>query len=117
MTVEKLTEEMHLSVFCLSAPKALISGAYCGDLLSWVMGRAEENNAWLTIMSNQNVAAVAVMTDLSCIILTEGVTPDPALLDRCEKEGLNILGTQLPTFEAAARLSEILGREQDTIAW
>ncbi len=117
MTVEKLKEDMSLTVFCLSDPDAAVKGAYCGDLLSWVMGRAEEGNAWLTIMSNQNVAAVAVMTDLSCIILTEGVEPDPALADRCEKEGLNLLGTQLSTFDAAARLSELLNREQDHIAW
>ena len=108
---------MALTAFCLSAPDMEVKGAYCGDLLSWVMGRAEESSAWLTIMSNQNVAAVAVMTDLSCIILTEGVEPDPALLDRCENEGLNILVTQLPTFEAAARLSELLNRELDSIAW
>ena len=108
---------MALKQFCLEAPDAAVKGGYCGDLLSWVMGRTEEGNAWLTIMSNQNVAAVAVMTDLSCIILTENVDPDAALLDRCKKEGLNLLGTQLSTFDAAARLSEILDREQDSIAW
>ena len=89
-------------------PELEVQGAYCGDLLSWVMGRAEEGNAWLTIMSNQNVAAVAVMADLSCIILTEDVTPDAQLLDRAEKEGLNLLGTPLGTYEAAAAISQII---------
>lgn len=117
MTVKELSEAMSLTRFCLPAPELEISGGYSGDLLSWVMGRAEEGNAWLTIMSNQNVAAVAVMTDLSCIILTEDVQPDPQLLDRCKTEGINLLGTGLGTFDASARLSEILGREQDHIAW
>ena len=29
-----------------------IDGVYVGDLLSWVMGRAQSGNAWITIMSN-----------------------------------------------------------------
>ena len=108
MTVNELKEKAELKVFCMPQPGLEVQGAYCGDLLSWVMGRAEEGNIWLTIMSNQNVAAVAVMADLSCIILTEDVAPDPQLLERAEKEGLNLLGTPLSTYEAAAAVSQII---------
>ena len=108
MTVRELKDELELNAFCVGDEDTEVCGAYCGDLLSWVMGRAEEGNAWLTIMSNQNVAAVAVMTDLSCIILTEGVRPDEPLLSRCETEGINLLGTELSTFEAAAKLAAVL---------
>ena len=108
MTVNELKEKAELKVFCMPQPELEVQGAYCGDLLSWVMGRAEEGNAWLTIMSNQNVAAVAVMADLSCIILTEDVTPDAQLLERAEKEGLNLLGTPLGTYGAAAAISQII---------
>ena len=108
MTVKDIKEAMQLNVFCTGSEDAQVNGGYCGDLLSWVMGRAEEGNAWLTIMSNQNVAAVAVMTDLSCIILTEGVKPDDPLLSRCETEGINLLETDLSTYEAAAKLAEVL---------
>ena len=108
MTVKELSDKLGLTVFCLGAPDTEIEGVYCGDLLSWVMGRAELGNAWLTIMSNQNVAAVAVMTDLSCIILTEGVKPDPELLARAETEGLNLLGCSDGTYGTALRLGEIL---------
>ena len=27
-----------------------VKGCYCGDLLSWVMGRAKADDAWLTVM-------------------------------------------------------------------
>ena len=108
MTVKELSDKLGLTVFCLGTPDAEVEGAYCGDLLSWVMGRAEMSNAWLTIMSNQNVAAVAVMADLSCIILTESVRPDPELLSRAEAEGLNLLGSGEGTFETALRLGQIL---------
>ena len=44
-----------------------IDGVYIGDLLSWVMGRAQMDNAWITIMSNVNVIAVASLADGFCV--------------------------------------------------
>ena len=72
------------------------------------MGRAGEDNAWITIMSNQNVAAVALMADLACVILTEGVTPDEELLRQAKEQQINLLGTDAPTFEAGLALGEQL---------
>ena len=79
-----------------------------GDLLSWVLGRAGQDAAWLTIMSNQNVAAVALMAEVSCVILTEGVAPDGDLLRRAQEKGVNLLGAGQDTFDTAARLSGAL---------
>ena len=42
-------------------------GCYVGDLLSWVMGRAQAGNVWLTVMGNLNAIAVAALADTSCI--------------------------------------------------
>ena len=75
MTVRELTEALSLTPFHLAQPDRPVSGGYAGDLLSWVLGRAGQDAAWLTIMSNQNVAAVALMAEVSCVILTEGVRP------------------------------------------
>ncbi len=108
MTVKALSDALSLTVFTLPDPDRAVSGGYSGDLLSWVMGRAGENHAWLTIMSNQNVAAVALMADLACVILTEGVTPDEDLLRRAGEQMINLLGTASPTFEAALALGEQL---------
>ena len=84
-----------------------IVGAYMGDLLSWVMGRARADAAWITIMSNQNVAAVAVLADVSCVILTEGVTLDENVKGLAEAKGINVLTTALPSYGAAVRRSEL----------
>ena len=108
MTVKELADALSLTPISLPAPDRPVEGGYAGDLLSWVMGRAGENSAWLTIMSNQNVAAVALMADLSCVILTEGVTPDGDLLRRVEEQGVNLLGTAAPTYETALRLGAAL---------
>ena len=108
MKVNELCEAMALRTFTMPEPNREVEGGYVGDLLSWVMGRAQEGNAWVTIMSNQNVAAVALMAEVSCVILTEGVTPDDALLQRAEQQGINLLGSDLSTFHAAAALKQLI---------
>lgn len=108
MTVRELTEALSLTPFHLAQPDRPVSGGYAGDLLSWVLGRAGQDAAWLTIMSNQNVAAVALMAEVSCVVLTEGVKPDEALRQRAEQQNINILGTKLSTFDAASVLKQLL---------
>lgn len=61
-----------------------IEGAYCGDLLSMVMGRAKENDAFVTVMANVNTIAVAVLADVACVILCEGIHFDDMSLTRAE---------------------------------
>ena len=83
-------------------------GCYVGDLLSWVMGRAPAGGAWLTIMSNVNVAAVAALSDAACVVLAEGVIPDPPLLDKARAQGITLLGTDLSVFDCAVRLGGLI---------
>ena len=52
MTVEYFAKELGLGTLCMPSPDREIDGAYIGDLLSWVMGKASQGNVWITIMSN-----------------------------------------------------------------
>ena len=108
MTVKELADRLELKSLNLAAPDRAVTGGYCGDLLSWVMGNAPADSAWMTIMSNVNVAAVAALTDVACVILTEDVDPDAALAQRAAQQGINLLGTGLSTYDCAARLAELL---------
>lgn len=107
-TVQELIQDCAFTVFHLAEPKREVSGGYAGDLLSWVLGRAELDNIWLTIMSNKNVAAVAMMTECACVVLTEGVQPDPDLLAQAQRQGINLLGSDKSTFALAGALSALL---------
>ena len=109
MTVQQLIDTIPLTVFHLDDPDRPVEGGYCGDLLSWVMGRAPAGGAWLTIMSNVNVAAVAALTDVACVVLAEGVTPDAPLLDRARTQGITLLGTDLSVYDCAIKLSAGIG--------
>ena len=105
MTVRELCENAGFETICMPDGDREVSGCYIGDLLSWVMGRAQEDNAWVTIMSNINVIAVASLSDVACVILAEGVTLDDELKATAEQKGINVLKTELPAFEAAQLLS------------
>lgn len=109
MTVQGLIDAIPLTVFHLDDPDRPVEGGYCGDLLSWVMGRAPAGGAWLTIMSNVNVAAVAALSDTACVVLAEGVIPDPPLLDKARAQGITLLGTDLSVFDCAVRLGGLIG--------
>lgn len=85
-----------------------IDGVYIGDLLSWVMGRAQMDNAWITIMTNVNVIAVASLADTSCVILAEGVAMPEELIQTAVEKEINILGCSEPIYETALKLAELL---------
>ena len=85
-----------------------IDGVYIGDLLSWVMGRAQMDNAWITIMTNVNVIAVASLADTSCVILAEGVEMSEELIATAQEKEINILRSSLPIYETALRLAELI---------
>lgn len=106
MTVKELASAFGFEAASLPDGDREVTGVYMGDLLSWVMGRADAGDAWLTIMSNQNIVAVATLADTACIILTEGVQPDPGVAALAEKKGINILLSPLSSYETALKLCD-----------
>ena len=107
MNVEQLIKATDLKAITLPCPEREVNGAYIGDLLSWVMGRASEDNAWITIMSNSNIVAVATLADVACIILAEGVIPDEGVADTALTRGVNLLSSDKGAYEIARKLSEL----------
>ena len=108
MTVQGLATACDLKVLACPDPEREIDGVYIGDLLSWVMGKAGEGNAWITIMSNLNVIAVASLTDVSAILLAEGVTLDREVKKAAEEKGINVLSAKLSAYEAAVKADGLL---------
>lgn len=108
MTVSLLCEKCGFEIVALPDGDREVCGGYVGDLLSWVMGRAKENCAWITIMSNINIVAVASLVDVSCIILSEGVSLEESVIKTALDKGVNILSTTLPSYEAAEKISGLV---------
>ena len=76
MTVKDFIEKCNLKVLVEGELDREITTCYIGDLLSWVMGRAPGDSAWLTVMGNINSIAVATLADVSCIVLVENAALD-----------------------------------------
>ncbi len=108
LTVTELANALNYKILCAADPDRLVEGGYAGDLLSWVMGRLESGSAWVTIMSNVNIVAVATLSDPCCIILSEGVAPDEGVLARAEQQGINLLSTSKTTFEVCREIASVL---------
>lgn len=108
MTVYELANACQFNILNLPEPDREINGVYIGDLLSWVMGKAECDNVWITIMSNINVIAVASLSDVSCVLLAEDVTLSEELLKTAEDKDVNILSTNLAAYEAAVKISGMI---------
>ncbi len=108
MTVDQLAKECNLKAVVLADGSREVEGVYIGDLLSWVMGRAQSGDAWITIMSNINIVAVAALADTACIILAEGVSVDEQVITVAKEKDINILCSDNPAYEIATALSKVL---------
>lgn len=108
MTVKQLANECGFKVIYMAEDAPEVTGVYACDLLSWVIGRAEAGAALVTVMTNVNVIAVAVMAELSCVVLTEGVTLDEAALQKAEMQGISVLSSDLSGYETCLALGNVL---------
>lgn len=108
MTVKELKEKLALEEISLPDSDREVTGCYIGDLLSWVMGAAQSGDAWITIMSNINIVAVATLCDTSLIILAEGVTVDDEVKKSAIAKGINILSSPKSAFALAVKIAEFI---------
>ncbi len=106
ISIEKLRES--LSLTCLTeVPERDVEGVYAGDLLSWVMSHASCGDAWVTIMSNPNVIAVASLVDVACVILTEGVTLEENEASLARDKGICVFTTAKSTFDVCRDIAAL----------
>ncbi len=102
MTVNDFINRLDLEVLNLEDGEREITGGYTGDLLSWVMSRAQSGDAWVTIMTNINVIAVASLTDVACVIIAENAEIAPEIIERARSQGINLLRTDKTAWRVCA---------------
>ena len=102
--VEKLKIEPVSSTGSLDRP---IAGGYASDLLSCAMKGAKKDYLWVTLQSHLNVVAVASLSGLAGVIITEGNRPDAETLSKAESEGVVLLVTPKTTFSIVGELASL----------
>ncbi|MDR2532997.1 MAG: hypothetical protein LBC82_09185 [Oscillospiraceae bacterium] len=108
MKVKDLVQKTNCEVINEGDFEREVGSVYCCDLLSWVMGRAPADSAWFTVMGNMNAIAVAVLADISAVILVEGAAVDQPAIAKAIQQNINILRTNKTAFEAALQVHECI---------
>ncbi len=85
-----------------------IEGCYAGDLLSRVISSAVEGGLWFTIMTNVNVAAVALLADVGAIVLCEDVEPDETLIQKATDENIPIIKSSKDVYTLITEYNKAL---------
>lgn len=89
----------------LDLEKEVTCGYTC-DLLSWVMAHGKEGMAWITVQTHINVIAVAVLMEMACVIICEGIQIEPASLAKAKKEGVAVIQSKLSAYELCSVMSQ-----------
>lgn len=109
MTVEELKKALNLSLIAGEAGLSReIKGGYVGDLLSFVMAHAKEEDVWVTVQGHMNTLAVAVMVGISAIILAEEVEIDEEVKKRANQEQIPVLGSKENSFALVHAIAKLL---------
>ena len=108
MTSIELAKSLDLEILAMPDPDKCVEGAYAGDLLSWVMGRAEPNCVWATIMTNLNVVAVATLADVAVTVICENSEIGDDVIKTALDKNVNLVRSSMPIYEFCVALSKLL---------
>ena len=109
MNLQQIIDELGLTV--LSEPRDFSSitpvGGYSSDLLSCVMAGAKKGFLWSTLQAHLNIVAVAALTEVAAVIITEGAQPDAASIAKANQQGVILLSAARPTYVINGTLWEL----------
>ena len=108
MTAFELAQKLNLEILAIPNANKSIESCYTGDLLSWVMSHAESNSAWVTIITSQNICAVAVLIDIGCVIIAEGAEVSGELVKLSINKEVNLFRSELSAAKLCALIDKLV---------
>ncbi len=108
MRVSEIADKIGLEVLCEGDMSRSIDGCYCSDLLSHCMSNIDSDNLWVTVQVNINIVAIAVLTELSAIIIAQDMSVDESVIAKAEEEKVTILRSTLPSYELCAEIGKYI---------
>jgi hypothetical protein len=104
MKLSALTKKLEYeSVVHVPEDRDVLNG-YTSDLLSDVMGNAEEGSVLITIQAHRNSVAVASQLDFPAIIICNNRQIPSDMEDSARKEGIALLKTKDNQFTASYKV-------------
>ncbi len=86
-----------------------VTTCYTSDLLSDVMGHAEDDSAFITIQAHKNSVAVASLAGMPLIILCSNRKPIDDMVTRATEEDIQVVITKDNQFTASWKVAKALG--------
>lgn len=106
MTVKDINELIEGSIITKNGSTSIsVTSGFVGDLLSVVMGNAQEGCAWITIQSHINIVAVASLVGVSCIVVAEGFKVDEDAKEKAEEKEITIIESDLTAYQICCKLA------------
>ncbi len=93
MTVDELAQLLEAEILTgrEEAGSRSVSGVYVCDLLSHAMAKIEAEDVWITVHTNLNVVAVALLSGAACVLIPEGGQVEEATLSRAAAQSVILL--------------------------
>jgi hypothetical protein len=108
MKLKELAERLEWELKTQNVPvEGEVKSGYASDLLSDVLANSIEGDLWVTRQTHLNIVAIAVMRDLSGILLVNGAEPEPDTVEKAIEKIVPIFRTTLPAFEVVGRLYQL----------
>lgn len=112
MNIQDLKEQAWLKPVVVpeSGSTLQIEHGYTSDLLSDVMGNAEEDSVLITIQGHKNTIAVASLIGIRAVILCNSRSAADDMKEAAAKEHIAVFTTEENQFTASCRIGALLGR-------
>jgi len=110
MNARNFAQKLNMKTVTAGNLEKEIKDCYICDMLSYVMTKAKEGDAWITIQTNVNVVAVASLSECACVIIPEDIHIEETTIKKAEDQGINIFSSQLTAFEIAVEIGKSLGK-------
>ena len=105
MKVKDLLESAHFQLISdESGIENEVNGMFSCDLLSHVMGFANEKNILITVLNNINVLGVASLCEFSCVIFSHNIQVKDAVINKANELNIPLFRTKLSTSETVITL-------------
>ena len=108
----KISEIQDLEVFtCVQREYSNmeIAGGYTSDLLSDVMGNADEGSVLITIQAHKNTVAVCSLAGVVAIIICNDREVPADMLSAAANEGIAVFKTTKNQFNTSALIAQHIG--------
>ena len=86
-----------------------VRAGYTSDLLSDVMGNADEDSVLITIQAHKNTVAVSSLAGVVAIIICNSRSIPDEMLEAARNEGIAIFETAENQFNTSALIAQHLG--------